>query len=296
VGWPEFAQFVLSGLTTGCVYALVALGFVLCANVSRVVNFAQGEFVMIGGLVAASLLGIGTGLPLALACATLAGALLALLQERLTVKPARKSPDFIQITITLAVAAVIRGAALLIWGKDPLSMPGFSGDGTFQLFGAVLPLQDVWVWGITAVLLGLVFWVLNCTGYGRAIRACSVNERAARLMGIDTERTTAIVFLLAGALGALGGAAVAPIALASWSAGIAFGLKGFIGAAIGGFRNPVFAVAGGLSLGIFESLSSGYISSAAKDTLSYSVLLVYLLVRGGVFARGRRSLRMAEHQ
>src|SRR4051812_23124587 len=129
-----FVQLLLPGLTTGCVYALVALGFVLCANVSDVVNFAQGEYVMLGGVVCAFLISHQVPVLFSVLIAIGVGALLGALQERLTLAPARNSPYFIQITITLGVAVVLRGVALIAFGKDPLSMPGFSGDGVFEVF------------------------------------------------------------------------------------------------------------------------------------------------------------------
>lgn len=285
-----FVQLLLPGLTTGCVYALVALGFVLCANVSGVVNFAQGEYVMLGGVVAAFLVPHGVSLPVAIALAVVAGALLGALQERLTLAPARHSPDFIQITITLGVAVVLRGGALIAFGKDPLSMPGFSGDGIFEVAGAAVPVQSLWVWGATALMLAAMFWFLRYTDPGRAVRACSINLQAARLMGVNAERLTLAVFAVAGASGALAGAVIAPIVLANWDAGIAYGLKGFIGAIIGNFRAPGIAVAAGLGIGVLESFAAGYVSSGFKDAIVYGALLAYLLVKGGVFVFGRASL------
>jgi branched-chain amino acid transport system permease protein len=290
-----FVQLLLPGLTTGCVYALVALGFVLCANVSGVVNFAQGEYVMLGGMVGASLVDLHVPLALAIVGAALAGALLGAAQERLTLAPVRRSPPFIQITITLGVAVVIRGLALIAFGKDPLSMPGFAGDGTIELFGAVLPVQTLFVWGATAVLLGLMFRFLKHSDAGRAVRACSINLQAARLMGVDTERLTLVVFSVAGGIGALAGVVITPIVLASWDAGVAYGLKGFVGAILGGFRSPTIAVAGGLFIGLLEAFSAGYVSSGWKDAIVYGVLLAYLLVRGGVFLYGRASLIINTH-
>ena len=164
-----FIQLLLPGLTTGCVYALVALGFVMCVQVSGVVNFAQGEFVMLGGMVAAWLYSIGVPLWLAVIISTAFGAVLGAVQERLTIAPVRESPHFIQITITIGVAVVLRGTALILFGKDPLTMPGFSGDGTFELLGAILPIQTVWVWGATALLLAGTFWFLKYTDAGRAV-------------------------------------------------------------------------------------------------------------------------------
>ena len=285
-----FVQLLLPGLTTGCVYALVALGFVLCANVSGVVNFAQGEYVMLGGVVAAFVATHGVPLPLAIAIAVATGALLGALQERLTLAPARHSPDFIQITITLGVAVVLRGVALIAFGKDPLSMPGFSGDGVFEVAGAAVPVQSLWVWGATAAMLAAMFWFLRFTDPGRAVRACSINLQAARLMGVNAERLTLAVFAVAGASGALAGAVITPIVLASWDAGIAYGLKGFVGAILGGFRSPLVAVLGGLGIGVLESFAAGYVSSGHKDAMVYGVLLAYLLVRGGVFVFGRAAL------
>ncbi len=285
-----FFQLLLPGLTTGCVYALVALGFVLTANVSGVVNFAQGEFVMLGGMVSAALIAQGLPLWAAIAIATLVGAAAAAAQERLTLAPVRDTPHFIRITITLGVAVVLRGIALLLFGKDPLSLPGFSGEGTFTLAGAVLPVQSLWVWAATAALLGATFWFLKFTDTGRAVRACSINLRAARLMGIDAERLTLLIFALAGASGALVGVVVTPIVLATWDAGVSYGLKGFIGAILGGMRNPVVAVLGGLGIGAVESLAAGYVSSGYKDAIVYGVLMIYLLIRGGVFLFGRASL------
>ncbi len=282
-----FFQFALSGMTTGCVYGLVALGFVLCANVSGIVNFAQGEYVMLGGLIVTSLLTAGLPLPVALLLTALAGGALGALQQVITIAPIRRAPHFVHATLTLAVAAVLRGLALIIWGKDPYNLPGFSGDDMLEMLGALLPLQTLWIWGATALLMLGLFVLLKFTQFGRAIRACANNQLAARLMGIDTGRTTLAVFALAGMAGAIGGAVIAPIALSNWSAGLDYGLKGFIGAILGGFSSVTLAVIGGIGIGIVESLAAGYISSEVKDVATYSLLLVYLLIRGGVLARGR---------
>jgi branched-subunit amino acid ABC-type transport system permease component len=268
----------------------VALGFVLTANVSGVVNFAQGEFVMLGGVVAAALVAMHVPVVLAVVAATLTGAAVAALQERLTLAPVRNTPHFIRITISLGVAVVLRGIALILFGKDPLSLPGFTGDGVFTLFGAVLPIQSLWVWIATATLLAGTFWFLKFTDVGRAVRACSINLRAARLMGVNAERLTLLVFALAGGTGALAGIVITPIVLANWDAGVAYGLKGFIGAILGGFRSPAVAVLGGLGIGVIESMAAGYVSSGYKVAIVYGVLIVYLLIRGGVFVFGRASL------
>jgi len=285
-----FFELLLPGLTTGCVYALVALGFVLTANVAGVVNFAQGEYVMIGGMFTAWLYGEGIPLWVNIPLATLVCVAISMAQERLTLAPVRHTPQFIRVTITLGVAVVLRGIALIAFGKDPLSLPGFSGDGSFEIAGAIMPVQTLWVWGATVLLLAGTFWFLKYTDTGRAVRACSINLEAARLMGIDTERLTLLVFGVAGGTGALAGIVVTPIVLATWDAGILYGLKGFIGAILGSLRSPTIAVAGGLGIGVIESLSAGYVSSGLKDAIVYGVLIAYLLVRGGVFAFGRAAL------
>lgn len=290
-----FVQLLLPGLTTGCVYALVALGFVLCANVSGLINFAQGEYVMLGGIVAAFLLGLGVPLPLAIVVSVVLGAVLGIAQERFTLAPVLHSPPFIQITITLGVGVVMRGIALIAFGKDPLSMPGFSGDGVINLLGAVVPIQTLWVWGATALMLAATFWFLKYTDTGRAVRACSINAQAARLMGVDTRRLSVIVFAVAGGTGALAGIVITPIVLANWDAGISYSLKGFIGAIIGGFRHPVIAVIGGLGIGVVEAFAAGYLSSGWKDAIVYGLLLAFLLIRGGVFVFGRATLTAKSH-
>lgn len=291
----DLSQFLFSGLATGCIYALVALGFVLCANVSGVVNFVQGEYVAYGGLIAASLIALSWPFTLSVAAAILICGVAGALQERLTLAPVRDAPAFIQITITLGVSVLLRGLALIIWGKDPLGMPPFpGGEGVFVFLGAILPGQHLWVWGATAAFVALTFGFLRFTAHGRAVRACSANRYAAQLMGINPERTTLAVFAVSAALGGLGGAVIAPIALAPWDAGLEYGLKGFIGAIIGGFKGPGMAVAGGLGIGIVESLAAGYVSSGSKDAIAYGVILLYLMIRGGVYLTGRAAISQPE--
>jgi branched-chain amino acid transport system permease protein len=245
---------------------------------------------MLGGMVAAFLISHAIPVPVSIGIAVAVGAGLGALQERLTLAPVRRSADFIQITITLGVAVVLRGIALIAFGKDPLSMPGFSGDGVFEVFGAAVPVQSLWVWGATALMLAVMFWFLKFTDPGRAVRACSINLQAARLMGVNAERLTLAVFAVAGGSAALAGIVITPIVLANWDAGIAYGLKGFIGAIIGNFRSPGVAVLAGLGIGMLESFAAGYVSSGFKDAIVYGVLLAYLLLKGGVFVFGRAAL------
>ena len=136
-------------------------------------------------------------------------------------------------------------------------------------------------------LLLATYAFLGFTDTGCAVRACSINLQAAQLMGVRVERLRLLVFAVSGATGALAGVVITPIVLSSWDAGISYGLKGFLGAIIGGFRSPTTAVLGGLGIGLIESFGAGYISSGWKDFVVYGVLLGYLLLRGGVFLRGR---------
>jgi branched-subunit amino acid ABC-type transport system permease component len=284
------SQFLTAGLTTGCGYALVALALVVMANVSGVVNLAQGEYVAVGGLVLASLVAAHLPIVIALMVIAIAGAALGVVQERLTVRPIQSAPQFLQITVTLGVAIVIRGGAFLIWGKDPLGVPGFSGDDVLLFAGAIFPVQTLWVWFGTVLLLLVAFGVLSFTQIGRSVRACSINRTAARLMGINPQRTSMLVFAAAGAASTISGALLAPLTLASWDSGLTLGLKGLIAAVFGGFRSPLAAVAAGLAIGVLESFVSGLGSSASKDVVLYGLLLAGLLVMGGVFARGRDRL------
>ena len=215
---------------------------------------------------------------------------MAAAQERLTLAPVRDTPHFIRITITLGVAVVLRGIALILFGKDPLFLPGFTARGPFRCSARCCRSKVSGSGARPPHCSRATFWFLKFTDVGRAVRACSINLRAARLMGIDAERLTLLVFSLAGATGALAGVVITPIVLATWDAGVSYGLKGFIGAILGGMRNPVIAVLGGLGIGIVESLAAGYVSSGYKDAIVYGVLIAYLLMRGGVFLFGRAAL------
>jgi branched-chain amino acid transport system permease protein len=291
----SFAQFILSGATSGCVYTLVAIGIVLCASATNVINLAQGEFVMLGGLVGATCAIAGVPVPLAVLAAMATGAAIAATQELLTIAPIRGAPAFLQITVTLGVAVCIRGAALLLWGKDPLGLPGFTGDDVFEVAGTYVPNQALWVWALTALTIAATFWCLNATSAGRAIRAVSTNPLAARLMGINTGLVSLLVFTLGGAMGGLAGIVIAPITTVSWDTGLEYSVKGFTAAIIGGLKSPGWAAAIAMGIGITESLAAAYISSGSKDIVTFSALLLYLMVQGGVFTLGRRPLGANEH-
>src|SRR5258708_17899296 len=288
--FSSFVQFVLSGATSGCVYTLVAIGIVLCASATNVINFAQGEFVMLGGLVGATCALAGIPAPFAVVAAMATGAVIGAVQERLTIAPIRGAQAFMQITVTLGVAVCIRGAALLIWCKDPHGLSGFSGDGVIEIVGAYVPTQALWVWGTTVVAIAATFWCLSATWAGRAIRAVSTNPIAARLMGINTGLVSLLVFTVGGAMGGLAGVVIAPITTVSWDTGLEYSVKGFTAAIIGGLKSPGRAAAVAIGIGLIESLAAAYISSGSKDIVTYGALLLYLMIHGGVFTLGRRAL------
>lgn len=277
MNWHNLAQYVLSGLSSGCVFALVALGFVLIANVTRVYNFAQGDYVMVGGMimVATHKAGWPTTLGVLASVATVAG--VALVQERTTVAPIRERVGILGLVVaSLGFGVMLRGAALLIWGKDPLSIPSFD-QGTFTLLGAHLDNQTKFIWGTTIVALVAVTALFRWTIIGKAMRACASNMVAARLHGIRAERMSMVAFVLGGALTGLVGAMVVPLSGVEWDSGITVGLVGFIAAAIANFEHPGRAVLAGLSLGVVETIAAGEISSDYREAIVYGVLLVYLL-------------------
>jgi len=194
----DLPQYVLSGLSSGCVFALVALGFVLIANVTRVYNFAQGDYVMVGGMIVVAAHKAGWATALAVIAAVGVTAVVALVQERTTVAPLRKHVGLLGLVVaSLGFGVMIRGGALLIWGKDPLALGSFN-PGTFHLLGASLDNQTLWIWGTTIVALAAVIGLFRYSTIGKAMRACAANPIAARLLGIRSERMSMAAFILGG--------------------------------------------------------------------------------------------------
>lgn len=288
----ELAQFLLSGLTVGSIYALVALGFAIIYNASHVINFAQGEFVMIGGMAAIWLLAAGLPLALAAALAVALAALVGLLLARFAVQPARGASVVTLIIITIGAAILLRGLASIVWDKRIHALPAFSGDAPIALAGATLAPQSLLVIGVTAVIVCALWWFFNRTLTGKAILAVSHNRLAAQLMGISVRRVLLVSFALSAALGALAGILVAPITFTSWDVGVMLGLKGFAAAILGGMGSGPGAVVGGLTLGLLESLGAGYVSSAYKDAIAFIVMLAVLMLMPGGLLGGRAAERV----
>ncbi|MBX9820879.1 branched-chain amino acid ABC transporter permease [Afipia birgiae] len=283
---PEFVQFLVSGLTVGAVYALVALGFTLVYNASDVVNFAQGEFVMLGGMVTVFASAAGIPLPLAALLAVVVSVVVGLLLYWLAIEPARDASPVTLIIITIGASILLRGAAQILFDKQFHKLPSISGDTPVNLLGAAIQPQSFWVLGGTAVIVILLYVFLERTVLGKAVLATAANKLAARLVGINTTTVMALAFGGSAAIGAVAGVLITPITLTSYDVGTLLALKGFAAAMLGGMGNPLGAVAGGLLLGLLEAFGVGYISSTYKDAFAFIVILLVLFAMPqGLFGR-----------
>ncbi len=283
---PEFVQFLVSGLTVGAVYALVALGFTLVYNASDVVNFAQGEFVMLGGMVTVFATAAGVPLPLAAVLAVCVAVVVGLLLYWLAIEPARDASPVTLIIITIGASILLRGAAQILFDKQFHKLPSISGDTPVNLLGAAIQPQSFWVLGGTAVIVILLYVFLERTVLGKAVLATAANRLAARLVGINTATVMALAFGGSAAIGAVAGILITPITLTSYDVGTMLALKGFAAAMLGGMGNPLGAVAGGLLLGLLEAFGVGYISSTYKDAFAFIVILLVLFAMPqGLFGR-----------
>ena len=279
-------QFMFSGLTVGAVYALVALGFTIIYNASDVVNFAQGEFVMLGGMITVFAFEAGLPLPLAALLAILVTSAIGVALNKLAIEPARGAPVVSLIIITIGASIVIRGATQLVFDKQLHRFPSFSGDDPIRVLGATILPQSLWViGGALAVFVGLwIFFTRTLTG--KAVLATANNRIAAQLVGINTGWVMTLSFGLSAAIGAFAGVLVTPITLVGYDVGVALALKGFAGATLGGMGNPKGALVGGLLLGCFEALTAGYLSSQYKEAVAFIVILAVLFVMPqGLFGR-----------
>jgi branched-chain amino acid transport system permease protein len=282
----ELLQFAFSGLTVGAVYALVALGFTLIYNSCDVINFAQGEFVMLGGMTTVFLGLAGVPLPLAACLAVVVTVAVGLALHRLAIEPARGSGAVVLIIITIGASIFLRGAAQVVFDKRFHSLPPFVGGDAIRIAGAAILPQSLVVLAGAVIILVLLWGFIERSLNGKAMVATAANELAARLVGIDTRSTVGLSFAISAAIGALAGILITPIALTSYDIGTLLALKGFAAAMLGGIGSAVGAVVGGLLLGLLEAFAAGYVSSQYKDAVAFLVILIVLLVMPrGLFGR-----------
>ena len=276
----DLMQYAAIGLTIGAIYALVAIGYNIIYNVTEIINFAQGEFVMLGGLFAVFF--VETLLfPVfaAFFSAVLTAAIVGFAMERLVIRRARHASVLSLIIITLAVSIVLKGSAMLWWGKDPYSLPAFTAGGPIIIGGAAIQVQALWVLAVGALVVISLTLFFHRSIYGKAMLACADNPSAARMVGIRVRQMVLLSFILSAAIGAAAGVAITPISLMEYDRGALLGLKGFGAAVLGGLGNFFGALVAGLLLGLAESFCAGYLSSGYKDAVALILLLLVLFFK-----------------
>ncbi len=275
----------MAGITYGTIYAIVAIGFNIIYNATGIINFAQGEFVMLGGMTAVTLHQF-LPLPLAILGAVVATLIIGAIIEIIFIRWLHHPSVLRMIIITIGISILIRETALHIWGESVRALPYFTGDSvtSIRLGGVYISPQVLWVIGVSALAVAGLSAFFNCTLLGRQVRACSANRDAARLCGINTGNMVTLSFMLSAAIGAVAGCVVCPITYVQYDSGTALAIKGFTVAILGGLGNSAAAVAAGMILGILESFSIWFLPAAYKEAISISLLLVILFVRpSGIF-------------
>jgi branched-chain amino acid transport system permease protein len=277
-------QFFFSGLTTGSIYALIAVSLVIVYKVSLLICFAQGEFFVIGALTMATLVSKGLPMPVAFGLSVVVAMVLGALVERVLIRPIQSSGTGNLIVMTIAISLALRGSALLIWGKESHVLAPFSAGISLQVFGATLQPQVLWIVGITFVALLAIWLFFEKTTLGIAMRACAENRLGASLMGISTQKAALFSWAWGAGIGALAGMAVSPLLFMQYTSGVMPMVKGFIAMSIGGLASVVGAVVAGYLLGLVEAYTIGLVSSEFSDPIVFTILIVVLLFRpNGLF-------------
>jgi branched-chain amino acid transport system permease protein len=291
-----FLQQIVNGLVLGSIYALVALGYTMVYGILGLINFAHGDIVMIGALVALSVLHFlsGSGLPpaavilIAMAAATLVCVAIGVTVERVAYRPLRRAPRLAPLITAIGVSILIQYSAALIWGKQYISMPVLLEPTSLSLGGAQFTDLQVYIFLLASAVMAGLLWFIKSSRVGRAMRATEQNPDIAGLMGVDTNRIIAFTFVLGSAIGAIAGVMVVLYyGLGHYFMGFMLGLKAFTAAVLGGIGNIAGAMLGGLLLGVIESLVSGYIGdltggvlgSNYRDVFAFLVLILVLVLR-----------------
>ena len=292
--WTYMPQLLFSGMTIGAIYALVALGFVTISRASQIINFAQGEFVMLGGVITFFLLnGVRLPYPLAALIAILIVVLVGFAMHLSILYPLRKASILILIMATLGASIFLSSTSGLLFGTLPKTLPPFSGEGPLQIGKISVSPQSLWVLLSTFILLIFLYLLSHRTLLGKAMEASSTDPLGADLLGISRNLMVFLAFGVSAGVGAFAGILITPIFFTSFSSGTLLGLKGFIAAVLGGWGKNSGAILGGFVLGIAESLSLAFIPSGYKDAVAFVILLLILYFRpkgilGSPFIDSRR--------
>lgn len=287
----QIFQYCLSGITVGSIYVIVAIGFNIIYNTTGIINFAQGEFLIMGAMIATTL---SAFMPLAAAVflAVLITALIGALIEFSFIRGI-KAPSVLRlIIITIGVSIIIREAMLHIWNEQIRALPYFTGSEitSIEVLGAYISPQVLWVLGISAIIVLALGVFFNFTLTGQAMRACAANRNSARLCGINVRRMVTLSFMLSAGIGALAGCIISPLTQTQYNMGASLAIKGFTVAVLGGLGNSMAAVAAGLLLGLLEAFSISLLPLAYKDVVAITLLLVILFLRpSGIFGSRQAS-------
>lgn len=288
-------QYCVAGIRNGSVYAIVAIGFNIIYSTTGVINFAQGEFLIVGAMTAVSLSHF-VPLPVAIALAVVITMLLGGLVELALIRPVRHAPVLRLIVITIGISIVLREGMLHVWDEQVRALPYFTGTAvsTFPLFGARVSPQDLWVLGMCAFIVAGLTLFFRFTPTGRAMRACADDRMAAQLCGIKDSRMVTLSFMLSAAIGALAGCVISPVMQTQYDMGAPLAIKGFTVAILGGLGNSMAAVVAGLLLGLLEAFAVSQMPVAYKEAVALVVLLIVLTVRpSGLFA-GRQIIALRD--
>ncbi len=276
----QVIQSLIAGLTTGSIYAIVAVGFNVIFKSTDAINFAQGEWVMMGGMVAATTYA-AWHLPLWMACVVgvLVVGIVGALSQRLTIQPLASPSPVLVTMVSIGLAICTKSLVMLVLGKTPMGYPAFSGDVPVMVAGASIQPQSFWVLGVAGVFMLLTDWFFKHTLLGKTMRATAADRDAAALVGISVKRSVTWAFLLAALAGGLAGVIITPLTFTSYDHGTMLGFKGFSAAMLGGLGSLHGAFLGGLLLGVVEALTGTLISSHFKDAVSFILLLLVLFLR-----------------
>jgi len=283
----QIVQYILSGLTIGSIYALIALGFTIIYNTTGIINFAQGEFIMLGGMFMAGCTNLlHLPLPAGIVCSVCLVMLVGILIERLAIRPAKNASIVTLIIITIGVSIAIK-AFTAFFTKDSFTYSSFPGPETIHVFHASLSGQSLWIIGTAGLIMILLSLFFHFTLRGKSMRACAINREAAHIVGIDVDRMSCLSFALSAIIGAIAGIVVTPTTQMAWCRGTDLGLKGFCAVILGGLGSSPGAVLGGLILGLLETFGN-YLFSGYRDAIAFSIFLIVIYIRPrGITGRGR---------